>query len=204
MIIDDHSDYKYIDPEDEKGVNIIRSELEPGRGEFLPYYYYLKNRIADRVCFIHDSVFINKTVDLTIHKNSILWSFETNLDTDSEKDIQIGIISFLKNKYSLLDFYINRKQDWKGCFGCMAILEYDFLVKIEDKYGITNIGLGIKNRTDRCALERVFSCILYSMDNNIGCVFGNIYSYMKNSFVKIDNLDNMDKTVPFTKVWYSR
>jgi hypothetical protein len=143
-------------------------------------------------------------VDLTIHKNSILWSFETNLDTDSEKDIQIGIISFLKNKYSLLDFYINRKQDWKGCFGCMAILEYDFLVKIEDKYGITNIGLGIKNRTDRCALERVFSCILYSMDNNIGCVFGNIYSYMKNSFVKIDNLDNMDKTVPFTKVWYSR
>ncbi len=142
-------------------------------------------------------------MDLSNHKNSILWSFENTSDTDGEKDTQIGIISLLKNRYSLLDFYF-KKHSWKGCFGCMSILEHDFLLKIEDIYGITNMVSGIKTRTDRCALERVFSCMLYSIDNNIGCVFGNIYSYMKNSFVKIDNLDTMDKTVPFTKIWYSR
>jgi|TARA_Y100000389_G_scaffold77054_1_gene73802 hypothetical protein len=66
LIIDDNSNYKYITNEVLYKTRIIKSEY-PGRGELLPYFYYLHNKEFDSALIIHDSVFINKKVDLTVN-----------------------------------------------------------------------------------------------------------------------------------------
>ena len=65
MIIDDNSDSSFISLETEKDLintTIIQSEY-PGRGELLPYLYFLKLKPFTKACIIHDSVFINKKID---------------------------------------------------------------------------------------------------------------------------------------------
>jgi hypothetical protein len=62
LIIDDNSEYKYINNRELYKVTIINCEY-PKRGELLPYYYYLKNKLFDTAVIIHDSVFINKILN---------------------------------------------------------------------------------------------------------------------------------------------
>ncbi len=58
FIIDDNSNYKYINEKRLYKTTVINSAY-PGRGELLPYYYYLQNKLFDTAVIIHDSVFIN-------------------------------------------------------------------------------------------------------------------------------------------------
>lgn len=62
VIIDDNSNYEYVKSDCEyKNVEIIQSEF-PGRGELLPYYYFLKYKFFQNAIIIHDGVFIHKYV----------------------------------------------------------------------------------------------------------------------------------------------
>jgi hypothetical protein len=72
LIIDDNSNYDFITEKELKNATIIKSEFAKGKGEILPYYYYYKNKIADRVIFIHDSVFIQERIDFEDKVNSRL------------------------------------------------------------------------------------------------------------------------------------
>lgn len=57
---------------------IIKSKY-PKRGELLPYFYYLKNKLFDKAIILHDSVFINKKLNLKFKKYKFLWEFEHTL-----------------------------------------------------------------------------------------------------------------------------
>jgi len=67
-MIDDHSKTEYVTPIPASYTNItlIQSELDPGRGELLPYYYFHKYNAtifnnASHACILHDSVFVNSS-----------------------------------------------------------------------------------------------------------------------------------------------
>jgi hypothetical protein len=60
IIIDDNSNYDYITNIDLYKTKIIKSEYH-GRGELLPYYYYLHNKFFDKAIILHDSMFIATT-----------------------------------------------------------------------------------------------------------------------------------------------
>ena len=62
LIIDDNSNYDFISKIEYANTFVIRGEY-PGRGELLPYYYYLTNKLFDTAVIIHDSVFINNYID---------------------------------------------------------------------------------------------------------------------------------------------
>ena len=63
VIIDDNSNQPFVNAEhDYANVQIIQSEF-PGRGELLPYYYYIKHKFFDNAVILHDSVFIHKRVN---------------------------------------------------------------------------------------------------------------------------------------------
>lgn len=47
IIIDDNSNYEFITHKEMYNTHIIKSEY-PGRGELLPYYYYLHNMLFDK------------------------------------------------------------------------------------------------------------------------------------------------------------
>ena len=193
LIIDDNSEYSKITNIELYETIIIQSEY-PGRGELLPYYYYLHNKLFDSAIIIHDSVFINKKIDLSVNNYKILWDFDHGSDKISNETKMIDKF----NNLELKQFYEN-KSLWKGCFGSMSIITHDYLVFINNKYDISKLLDCVKTRQDRKSFERVIACLLQIHSNNKS-LFGDIHKYCKfgtNNFKKKSNL-------PFIKVWTFR
>lgn len=197
LIIDDSSNYDLITNIELYKTTIINSEYSK-RGELLPYYYYLHNKLFDIAVIIHDSVFINKYIDFNIENYKMIWDFDHTWD-DGINDIKI--IETFKNT-ELLDFYNNKKL-WKGCFGSMCIITHDYLTNINTKYDISNLLNHIITRYDRCSFERVIACLLQINDNNNNkSLFGDIHSYSKWG-IAYDNKDEYND-LPLIKVWTAR
>lgn len=160
IIIDDNSTINTLNG---KLINteVIKSEF-PGAGEILPYYYFLKNKWADKMVFLHDSMFINRPFrdselegDIKFH-----WHFTPNSFDDTRKIS--NYISMFKNNKEIQAFANNPNNKWLGCFGGAAIVDYTPIEYLEDEYNIfTQLALSIKTRKDREAFERVLGIILY-------------------------------------------
>jgi hypothetical protein len=172
MIIDDNSDYKYITERTLYKTTIINSEY-PGRGELLPYYYYLHNKSFDTAVIIHDSVFFNRLIDLNVNTYKIIWEFEHIADQIEDETRMINVF----NDKDLLNFYQN-KHLWKGCFGGMTIIKHDYLKEINNKYDISKLLNCVLNRYNRCSFERVIACLLQINEKNKS-LLGNIHRYCK-------------------------
>jgi hypothetical protein len=200
LIIDDNSNYDFVDQDYEKelkNTTIINSEYK-GSGELLPYIYYIKYKHADVACIIHDSVFVNKYIDLNTETYSILWNFDHYWDQPEDEK---KIINSLNNNIKLLKFHANKKL-WTGCFGGMSVINYNFLKTLDNKYNFQNMVPHIKTRYNRQSFERVIAAILQLNSNNNGIVFGNIHEYCRwgityNEITKYSHL-------PFIKVWTGR
>tara|TARA_B100001758_G_C18263840_1_gene532544 strand:- start:79 stop:873 length:795 start_codon:yes stop_codon:yes gene_type:complete len=154
LIIDDDSDLNHISDKVLYNTTIIYSEF-PKRGELLPYYYYLNNKLFDTAVILHDSAFLNQKLNFNVDKYKFLWHIDHGYDqTDDEKRI-IGIF----NDEKLNNFYIN-KDLWNGCFGGMSIITHDYLSYVNEKYNISKLLDVILNRYNRCSFERVIACLL--------------------------------------------
>ena len=66
IIIDDNSNPAFISAIPLYKTTVISSEY-PQRGELLPYYYFLRNKLFDIAVIIHDSVFIQKYMDFNVN-----------------------------------------------------------------------------------------------------------------------------------------
>jgi hypothetical protein len=195
IIIDDNSNYKYITNEKLYKTVIIHSEY-PKRGELLPYYYYLQTKLFDTAVIIHDSVFINEYIDFNVDKYKFIWEFE-HMCCQIEDEIQM-IIAL--NNEELYNFYLDRNE-WRGCFGAMIIIEYDFLKYINDKYDLSKLLKYVLNRYNRCSFERVIACILQKeYKKEVLC--GKIHDYMRWG-VTFDEKDEHNHR-PIIKVWTGR
>jgi hypothetical protein len=197
MIIDDNSNLKFLQEEQELyNVVVINSEFH-GRGEVLPYYYYLSNKLFDTAIIIHDSVFINKYIDVTDVKDyKILWSFEHHWDEPEKETIMINLF----NDNELFSFYEN-KDLWKGCFGGMSIITHEYLTFVNSKYEISKLLDVILNRVNRHSFERAIGCLLQKHVVNIS-LLGDIHQYCNwgISFADKDNYNDL----PVIKVWTGR
>ena len=195
LIIDDNSNYSFIKEEKLYKTTIINSEYHK-RGELLPYYYYLHNKLFDIAIIIHDSVFINKYIDFSVDKYKLLWEFEH--DWDQIRD-ETRMINCFNNK-ELLNFYEN-KNLWKGCYGGMSIITYDFLTYINSKYDISKLLNYVLNRDNRMSFERVIGCILQK-EGDKNTLLGNIHEYCKWG-LSFDEIDDY-KHLPLIKCWTGR
>ena len=170
LIIDDNSNYKFITNVQLYKTTVINSEYHK-RGELLPYYYYLNNKLFDVAVIIHDSVFITKYIDMNVDKYKFLWEFEHNWDQIEDETRMIDIF----NDRELKEFYEN-KNLWKGCFGGMSIITYDYLNYINNKYDISKLLECVLNRYNRCSFERVIACLLQK-EAKQETLLGNIHKY---------------------------
>jgi hypothetical protein len=178
IIIDDNSSVNTVDG---KLVNtdVIKSEFN-GAGEILPYYYFLKNKWADRMIFLHDSMFINRPFkdselegDVKFH-----WYFTSNGFDDYRKII--SYISLLKNNLDLQDYARDSEPKWLGCFGGGAICDLKTIEYLEKEYKLFNsLVFSIKTRKDRETFERILGIVLfYDGIVNENCSnFGDIVKY---------------------------
>jgi hypothetical protein len=177
MIIDDNSDYHFVSNKELRDTTIVQSEF-PGRGEILPYYYYLKNKFAYCAVVLHDSVFIQKPIDFTVQKYKMIWEF-TSHEWDQKED-ELRMINSLTDNKELIEFHAN-KDLWTGCLGVMSVITYDFLKYIDDKHTISNLLYCITSRYNRMSLERVFACIL-QYNSPKYTLFGDIIYYSNTEY----------------------
>ena len=206
IIIDDNSDYDLIDLTFQKKIQnarVIRSEY-PARGEILPYYYYLQNKLFNRAMIVHDSVFINSKLDTTVSTYKFLLEFTCS--TSVYKNEELAMIKALNNNKNLLEYYNNRVS-WKGCFGVMTIITYDFLRSINNQYNLFKLFPLIKTRRARICFEMVFACILQE-NHATTPLLGNIKHYCKWG-IKYEDIkkyinDLSEIKLPLIKVWTGR
>lgn len=218
VIIDDNSKQEYIKAEDEyKNVTIIQSEY-PGRGELLPYVYYLKYKWFPNAVIVHDSLFIHKRIPFEMFKLPVLPLWHHIYDKENVNNI-LRISRALRNNHSLIKKINGNEMKILGfrndifylCFGGQAYIQLTFLEYLQNKYNITNLVSVISNKTDRCALERILGllfCQEYPKLTKIKSLFGDIlikernFSYNYNDYIK--DIQQRKVIHPFIKVWTGR
>ena len=106
VIIDDNSNYSFVKAHFEyKNVQIIQSEY-PGRGELLPYVYYIRNKWFNNAVIIHDSVFFHKRIPFEGLKMPVFYFWNHIYDKENITNL-LRISSYLTNN-------INIKKKIKG------------------------------------------------------------------------------------------
>jgi hypothetical protein len=221
VVIDDNSNQQFLKKEFEyKNVEYIQSEF-PGRGELLPYYYFYKHHFFDNAVIIHDSVFIHKRIHLSKIKAPVLplWYFTENHNFENVTNT-LSLINVLNNNIHIKNDFLDTNQyqvlsfnnsRWYGCFGVQCYINHNFLSRIQEKYNLFNLLHVVKNRPDRCCLERIFGSIFYKEFPDlikVKSLLGDIMSYgtwgyswdeYKNKFDK-----KITKKIPIIKVWTGR
>ena len=217
VIIDDNSNYEYVNQEfDYRNIEIIQSEF-PGRGELLPYYYFLKRRFFENAIIIHDSVFFHKRINFETFKgiNVLpLWLFHSDTENvENTKRIAKNLSNniLITNKISKdFDVLGMNTDKWYGCFGVQSYINLGFLEQIENKYRITNLIPAVKCRSDRCCLERIFGSIFFSESPKLfqqKSLFGDIMKHQRWGYSYDEYMVDLKKgTLPrwIVKVWTGR
>lgn len=208
LIIDDNSNLEFIINKELYNTNIINSKF-PKRGELLPYYYYLQNKLFDTAVIIHDSVFIQKwfgevipknmcegVINFNINKYKIIWHIDHYWDYTEDETKMIKLF----NDPELYEFYKN-KDLWKGCFGGMSIITHDYLTYINNKYDLSKLLDVVLTRYNRSSFERVIGCLLQK-EYKSESLLGGIESYCEWG-ISIEDADKY-KDLPLLKVWTGR
>jgi len=157
IIIDNNSDYNYINKELEIiNCDIIQSDFQDA-GYFCCYYYFNKHKWFDKAIIIHDTIFINTFISFDdIDDIIFLWHF-TNHQCDNVFNERF-LLSKLSNNYNILELH-NIKHLWNGCFGMTSVITYDFLERLVIKYNLFNMLPFVNKRCYRLDMERVFGLI---------------------------------------------
>jgi hypothetical protein len=206
LIIDDNSNKQFVTNELLKNTMIIESEF-PKRGEFLPYYYYLKTNFCEKVVILHDSMFIKKYINFNalVNDYKILIHFGKEFINDRESfPSQLNMLRAL-NSPKLNSFY-NRKDhnDWLGCFGSVSVITYEYLKQLDEEYHLAKLIPVITNRIDRCAFERIVGCILQSK-NKTPSLLGHLKANCdwKLNFINYKN-NRYNSKLPIIKIFTGR
>ena len=218
VIIDDNSNYQFVKSYHEyRNVDIIQSEFK-GRGELLPYIYYIKQPFFENALIMHDSVFIHSHINfeklIGEHiKVMPLWFFHPDKE---DLDNRLRIASNLKNAYSITN-QLNLNDNvlgmphlkWYGCFGVQCFINREFLLYLQNKYSITNLIHSVHNRQDRQCLERIFGC-LFSTEykgSSKKALLGDIMKYQQYGYSYKQYVNDIKKgRLPrrIVKVWTGR
>ena len=205
LIVDDNSEPAYLTDIELVNCNIINTEY-PGRGEFLAYYYFYKTHFVDKVVIVHDSVFINSYIEYGRFGDvRSLWSFPHIADMDEPT---IELIRKLKSYQPILDIYLS-KNLWRGCFGCMAVIDWHLLDKINTKHDLFESLLPwILNRECRQHMERILSCLFfyhYPESQNPPHIIRDIFDHGWGlTFVQYTTHKLSCSRLPLIKVWTGR
>lgn len=203
LIIDDSSNYSFVTNKSLYKTLIINSEYEK-RGEILPYYYYLQNKLFDTAVILHDSAFIQNYIDFSVDKYKLIWEFEHHWDHIEDETHMLE----LYNDRELMDFHRN-KSLWKGCFGAMSIITHEFLTQVNNKYNLGILLDHISCRHNRSSFERVIGCLLqkeYKKELLLGNIHDYFYHFGKKygeyTFEEMDN--ELYKRFDIMKIWTGR
>jgi hypothetical protein len=149
---------------------------------------------------IHDSTIINSKLDLNIENYAMLWDIDHLYD---DVNNEMRLLKLFNNE-NLINFYLNKKR-WKGCFGGMSVIKYNFLEHINSRFNLSILLKHVNTRSDRSALERVLAC-LFQLDNRYSCLICCINTYPGAFELKYEHLHHINPSNmgPVIKYWTGR
>jgi len=179
VIVDTGSNKEFITDLELVNCEIIY-ELLPKKMMMSAYYHMYTKKLFKKAVFLQDSAFIQEYIDFTNIDNKFLWHFEHIAD---QPDKELRLLHLLDNSELLIHLYYY-KEIWKGCFGIMTILTWDFIDILNTKYGFMKLYDIINCWEDWMAFERVMA-VLCTFENMslcnepsvLGDVFENIYRW---------------------------
>jgi UDP-N-acetylglucosamine 2-epimerase (non-hydrolysing) len=218
-VIDDNSNIPIQDNQILLNYNIeFIDSLAPNGGEINPYLFSLDPRCKhSSIIYIHDSVFIKKSLDVFIntntnfipiwHSNKYVWDDVFN---PVNKEILSSMVLYyddLKNYItleSLIDYIKNTKSiNFIVTFGAMSIFHKSFVEYIEKYTNLFSITHLFKDRKNRCLFERILSIIYLWMNRKIYTTsICNDINDHQNSFNNTNIF--IDNDYYFVKVWQGR
>ena len=218
VIIDDNSNKEFLSSDFEYNNLIIIQSEYPGRGELLPYIYYLEYKWFPSAVIIHDSLFIHKKIQFERFKTHVIPLWHHSYDKENLNNL-IRISSVLTNNKNIIKKIRGTEINILGfnndkfnlCFGGQSYIKLHFLEKLQNKYTLTNLVNVIHNRTDRCSLERILGllfCEEYKTLLKINSLFGDIvtqnraFNYNYDQYT--EDLKRNRVIHPFVKVWTGR
>lgn len=229
VVIDDNSNKEFVTEFfPYTNVEYVQSEY-PQRGELLPFIYFQRNKYFDNAVIIHDSIFIKRRINFKKFINSKIkvlpfWHFDHGKDENMTNSLKI--MKSMKNTHTLETNLINIRNNrevlglktgsyWHGCFGNICFINHPFLNYLQTKYQFSNMTQVVKNRTDRCCLERIFGLMFYLEYNDLkkqNSIFGSIHDYRKGEYMwgytynqYIRYIKKYGRSiVPVVKVWTGR
>jgi hypothetical protein len=218
VIIDDNSNYAFVKADfSYRNLEIIQSEY-PGRGELLPYIYYLRHKWFDNAVIIHDSVFFHKRIPFESIKVPVLPFWHHPYDKEHLNNL-LRISGYLKNgsfiRQRLSGNEINilgmNEDKFNLCFGGQCYINHSFLSNLERKYNISNLVHAVTCRTDRCGLERILGLLFnneFKQLSKIKSFYGDIRTHHLSFNYNFDNyLSDFRKNIihgTLVKVWTGR
>jgi|LauGreDrversion4_2_1035121.scaffolds.fasta_scaffold16773_2 hypothetical protein len=218
IIIDDNSNYEFVKADfDYKNVEIIQSEY-PGRGELLPFIYFLRHKWFNNAVIIHDSTFIHKRIPFEKINRPVLPFWHYPYDKEYLDNL-LRIGSYLKNssfiRQRLSGGEINilgmNTDTFNLCFGGQCYINHSFLLSLERKYNITNLVNAITCRKDRCGFERILGVLfnneypdLKTLPSFYGDIRTHYLSFRYNFAQYINDFNNKIIHGLMVKVWTGR
>jgi hypothetical protein len=204
IIIDDNSSVNTVNG---KLVNteIIQSEFN-GAGEILPYYYFNKEKWADTMIFMHDSMVLHRlfTDNELDHEVVFHWHFKETNEVVTKKTLSL-LASITKSK-EIEDYA--KSNTWIGAFGCSGIIDYTVVSMLEEKYKISKLVAVIRTRKQRELVERILG-ILLSFEKKVASNFGDILNYpykfeANNLQTSLYNISQVNYNTAIVKLWRGR
>ena len=214
VIIDDNSNQNFVQNDfNYENVEYVQSEF-PQRGELLPYYYFYKNHYFENAVIIHDSVFIQKKISFEkINAKVIpLWHFSVYKNENLQNSLRIA--GYLNNNDKIIKclmesgFEMSLGKKWLGCFGVQSFINHAFLFKLQQKYNLFRLLECVRNRPDRCCLERIMGILFFLEEPNLtGSLFGDILKYSPKITYQQHRIHMQTykrSYLPYIKVWSGR
>lgn len=213
VIIDDNSTINTVNGR-LTDTEVIKSEWR-GAGEILPYYYFLKEKWADCMIFLHDSMFLHRPFQPSELEGGIRfhWHFD-HADVRNDRKIST-FLSLLSQSKEVIAELSNPEFMWKGCFGGTSIVDLEVVEQLEEKYEFfSKLISAIRTRSDRETFERVLGIMVHYehlMDASPPSNFGSILSYPKAFESQNNNIETATHIISqanyntsILKVWRGR
>lgn len=218
IVIDDNSNEEFVkDFYKLDHIRFIKSEFN-GAGELLPYYYLHKHKFFPAAVIIHDSVFFQARIKFeALEKMPImpLWHFDYQEDLGHALRLMrnmknTNIIKSKLNNDTVQSLSFKKRDKWRGCFGVQAYVSLPFIESIHNKYNVMSMVHIIKNRKDRCSLERIMGIIFSTqfpfLIEKRHSLLGDIWMYEKwgTTYEEFKAIPQLFSRCPLVKVWTGR
>jgi len=205
IIIDDSSKKEFLTDIPLLHCTVIYDTEHKGAAELLPYYYFHQLRPFEEAVIVHDSVFLQHPIDFSLHTAEpvrFLWSIPHYWDDEIFPLIN-KLLESSPLHSDLVAFY-HKKHMWRGGFGVMSMIRWDFIDLLQRTHHLFDLLPKIEKRDDRSALERVLP--LLAQYHYPECMFqmGDIFHYLKFGLTYEESRLPEYRRYPLLKVWSGR